>query len=224
MLLFVLGAGAVGWLAGESLRRGRQVGDSDRLGQYEPPRPSWQTLHTRIPRVPMTWPWPWVYEHTGSPIEVPAQWPPAYHEPIYGHTEREGRFKYLPVIPPGPARLRREPLIFSTRDTPATLTMEIPLPWARVDGQPVDPGWSPWLREVERLERVQRSQDIYRQMQAHPSKLRPRKPPASPPTPAPTPMPGRPMGIVPPYLRRGGLPGIPGGLPTGGGAIPFTGV
>lgn len=32
------------------------------------------------------------------------------------------------------------------------------------------------------------------------------------------------IAIVPPYLRRGGLPGLPGGLPTGGGAIPFTGV
>jgi hypothetical protein len=37
MLLFVLGAGAVGWLAGESLRRGRRVGDGDRLGQYSWP-------------------------------------------------------------------------------------------------------------------------------------------------------------------------------------------
>jgi hypothetical protein len=32
MLGFVLGAGALGWLVGESIRRGRRVGDSDRLG------------------------------------------------------------------------------------------------------------------------------------------------------------------------------------------------
>jgi hypothetical protein len=54
--------------------------------------------------------------------------------------------------------------------------------------------------------------------------ISPPAPTTPPPAPTPTPTPGRPMGIVPPLLRRGGLPGIPGGMPAGGGgAIPYTG-
>lgn len=41
---YVLGAAAVGWLAGESVRRGR------RLGQYDVPEASRETLRTRVPQ------------------------------------------------------------------------------------------------------------------------------------------------------------------------------
>jgi hypothetical protein len=167
MLLFVLGAGAVGWLAGESLRRGRQVGDSDRLSQYEPPRASWETLHTRVAPIPY---WaPEAFEISKTREAFLRTWP-FTHPQIKRALEAEHGKRFLP--PP--------------------------------------------------------SEEIRRLMEAHPSKLRPRRtPPPAPPPPA-TPTPGRPMGIVPPYLRYGGgagLPGIPGGMATGGGgAIPFTGV
>jgi len=132
MLLFVLGAGAVGWLAGQSLRNGRRIGD-DRLGQV-----------------------PEVYQD---------------RPPGWGGADEAARARYAQYARMA-LRLQREvPLVFTTRETPARYTA------------------AEWIRRYPSP-----SQEIYRQMQAHPSKLRPRRT----------------------------LPMIPT-LPGGGGAIPFQG-